>query len=246
MVSERKYTVLLAEDDQTDRDILIHFIGNREELELVSIVEDGKEALEQVKEEFFDLLILDVNMPGYSGVEVVEKLDKDEMPYIIFSTGRSEYAMQAFEFGAVDYLLKPFAFERFEKAIEKFLDTIAGKKLRGEEGMPKNLIFTESGKHFSIPFDKVIYFSSSGKRSVIHCVDRDYETAMLLKEIQEDLPEKKFHRIHKQHIVNLDFISGIKYEKSGYYTVFLSDEDETSLPVGRHSVEKIKGYLGIK
>ncbi len=246
MLSGRKYTVLLAEDDFTDREILTQFIKGREELNLVSSVENGKEALELAQEEYFDLLILDVNMPEYTGVEVVEKLDKDEMPYIIFSTGMSDYAMQAFEFGAVDYLLKPFSFERFEKAIEKFLDTIAGKHIRGEESAPRNFLFIESGKHFSIPFDKIVYFSSSGKHSIVHCIDRDYETAMLLKEIQEALPELKFYRIHKQHIVNMQFISGIKYEKSGYYTVFLNDEDETSLPVGRHSVDVLKNALGIK
>jgi|GEM_PF-1277149 len=245
MKNQRSYTVLLAEDNPIDRDILINFIERKTELNLLSVIENGKEALEQAQEEYFDLLILDVNMPDLSGVEVVQNLDKDEMPYIIFSTALAEYALQAFEFGAVDYILKPFAYERFEKAIEKFLDTIAGKETRTEESQPQKFVFTEDGKHFSIPFNDIIYFSSNGKRSIVHSIDRDYETPLLLKDIHGKLPDDRFQRIHKKHILNIKFSSGLKYEKSGYYTVFLNDEDETSLPVGRHSVDPLKEYLGI-
>lgn len=238
MSPAKKYRVLLADDSSSCRKLLKLFISNREELDLVATAEDGEQALEFIKEDNFDLAILDIHMPEYSGIEIIENFHRDNIPYVIFATGKSEHALEAFDLGAIDYLLKPIEAGRFNKAIDRFLNTITGEKYL--DTYTDKLSFYEQGKLYTIDHDSVVYISSNGKHSIIHCTDRDYETAMLLKDIHEKVPEEKFIRIHKKHLVNLKFIHCLEYDKSGYYNIFLNDEDETNLPIGRTYTLSVK------
>ena len=105
MALKDRYSVFITEDMIHARDLLIAYIKTRPELELQGIAKNGEEALEELSRKNYDLLLLDINLPILSGIEVLEQLKK--IPYIIFTTAYDKYAIRAFEFGAIDYLLKP-------------------------------------------------------------------------------------------------------------------------------------------
>ncbi len=125
MQNTRKYRVLVVEDDRWSSELMVEWVSMRNELELAGRAATGAEALDMIRaaqspdEPGVDLVLLDINLPGMSGLELLGKLDV--LPYVIFTTAHEEYAVDAFEIGAVDYLLKPIELERFHKAINRFL-----------------------------------------------------------------------------------------------------------------------------
>ena len=119
------FTVFIAEDEQPARDLLLDYIFKREELKVEGWSKDGEETYNKLCEKEYDLTFLDINMPKMSGIEVLEKLKNP--PYVIFTTAYDEYAIKAFEFGAIDYLLKPFSQERFNSAVDKAISNIRNK-----------------------------------------------------------------------------------------------------------------------
>ena len=108
---------IVVEDEAPSRELLIEYVIGEESLNLGGVARNGREALEKLKESKFDLCFLDINLPFLNGLQVLEQLDY--VPYIIFTTVYREYALEAFDLGAVDYLLKPISRDRFRKAVEK-------------------------------------------------------------------------------------------------------------------------------
>lgn len=113
------YSVIMAEDELPARTLLTGFVKTRPELILQAVAKNGEEAVQSLSSAIYDLLLLDINLPVFSGIEVLEKIT--QIPYVIFTTAYSHYAVKAFEIGAIDYLHKPFSLERFNRAIDRFL-----------------------------------------------------------------------------------------------------------------------------
>ncbi len=240
------FSVFIVEDKPSARELLIEFVMLREELRLGGIAKNGEEALEKLSKKSYDLLFLDIGLPELSGIEVLDKLSSK--PYVIFTTANKRYALKAFDAGAVDYLLKPFNLDRFNQAVDKALSIMKGEKI--SSGLPKSIGLSLSSKenhryNIIISFDDIIYFSSHSKRTMVHTREKDYETHQLLKDLWERLSEDIFIRIHKQHIVNLSFISKVEYAQGGKYEVTLRDKDATSLPVGQTFASDLKKKLTI-
>ncbi|EPG75566.1 LytTr DNA-binding domain protein [Leptospira fainei serovar Hurstbridge str. BUT 6] len=238
----KELKILIVEDEAPTRDLLVSYCLSRSELKLSGIAKDGAEALESLQSTDFDLVFLDINLPKLSGLEVLEKLEKT--PYIIFITSLRDKAIEAFEFGALDYLLKPFSRDRFNKAVDRALEYIS------REGKQENSSFNEHGlfilekeNYFLIPYKDIAYISSRDNFSVIHTDEKEYVTYKSLKNLETKLPPSKFLRIFKQYIIHLEYLVRLQSDNSGNYTVFLKDEDETQLPVGRKYISKIKELL---
>ncbi len=115
----KTFSVIIAEDELPARKLLEKFVNSHPELTLAKTVTNGRDALKVLSEDSFDLLLLDINLPVMSGIEVLENLNR--IPYVIFTTAYNEYAVQAFDIGAVDYLLKPIFQKRFNKAVDRFI-----------------------------------------------------------------------------------------------------------------------------
>ncbi|MCP4131783.1 MAG: response regulator transcription factor [bacterium] len=238
MTNKEPYSVIIVEDEEPAIVVLTDFIEKRPELEIAHIATDGDEALEKLTQEKYDLLFLDIQLPFLSGIEVVDQLE--DIPYVIFSTAYDKYAIKAFDVGAVDYLLKPFTRERFNEAVDKFLK--AKRENKRYAYTPKNfsLSFKQDKQQCLVAYQDIIYISSSGKNTVIHTEDRDFETPTLLKDLEEKLPENIFLRVHKQYIVNRSFITRIRSEGGGYHMVVLNDEDQSPIPVGRAYASQVR------
>jgi len=236
-------SVFIAEDEQPARELLIDYLLLRPELKLEGMAQNGEEALEKLQMREYNLLFLDINLPILSGIEILEKLKK--YPYLIFTTAYDKYAIKAFEMGAVDYLLKPFSKDRFNQAVDKAVQAIQDNRSNLQSPLDIGLSIKENENHYILSYDDIVYISSHARHTVIHTDDKCFEIANLLKDIESKLPDQNFIRIHKQFIVNLKYISHFQYMVGGQYEIYLKDEDETSLPVGRKYANLLKDKLKI-
>ena len=235
------YKVFIAEDEQPARDLLSSYIFKRSELKLGGWSMNGQDTLDKLSGNRYDLLFLDINLPILTGIEVVERLENP--PYIIFTTAYDDYAVKAFELGAVDYLMKPFSEERFNTAVDKALTAIKSKFPNENKAKTIGLSFKEDETYYILPFNEILYLSSKGRHSIIHTKTRTYDTRLTLKEIHRKLPVDIFSRIHKQYIVNIQYISHVQYLMGGQYAAFLKDKEKTMLTIGRIFVPELRGKL---
>lgn len=242
MENERRFEVLVVEDMLPARQLLEEYISARGELRLAGVAKNGEEALELLSKTDYDLVFLDIHLPLVSGLEVIERMARH--PYIIFTTAYDQYAIKAFEIGAIDYLLKPISPDRFAVAVDRFVS------LRRSGAAPRVplgevcLTFRENRTSCIVPFDEIIYLTSSAKHTIIRTRERDFEAASLMGEMEGRLPPRLFLRVHRQHIVNVAFIARLRHESGGHYSLILSDDDDSVVPVGRAFVAAVKGYLG--
>jgi two-component system, LytTR family, response regulator LytT len=243
---EAIFSVLIAEDEVPARELLVDYLVTRPELQLSGIARNGEEAFTKLSGQDFDLVFMDINLPRLSGIEVLDRLKN--VPYVIFTTAHEQYAIRAFDVGAVDFLLKPFDRERFNRSVEKFLNmkNASVRNDRSGRAMPvTGLAYRDGGRHRFIPYGEIVYACSRGKNSVIHMVSGAAEVPLMLKDIEIKIPAELFVRIHKQHIVNIRFINEMEYYIGGQYIAYLKDEDESVLPVGRKYAAYLKSRMGV-
>ncbi len=239
----REWRTLIGEAAAPTRKLLVSYCLTRPELRLTKVAKDGEEALEYLQSEEIDLAFLDINLPLLSGLEILEKLENP--PYIIFITASRDKAIEAFELGAIDYLLKPFSKDRFFKSVDRSIQFLEKKeeKTSGNIFNEHGLFILEKENHFLVPYKEINYISSRDNFSVVHTEEREYVTYKSLKSLEMKLPPSKFIRIYKQYIINLEKLSHLQTDNMGNYSVYLKDEDETQLPVGRKYISKIKELL---
>jgi YesN/AraC family two-component response regulator len=163
MPVDKKYRVLIVEDDRWSRELMSEWVSMREELELCARAASGGEALDIIRQSQasgnpgFDLILLDISMPGMTGMEFLEELG--DIPFVIFTTAHEQYAVRAFDLGAVDYLLKPIAHDRFDRAVDRFLSVVRDnipydvyrviEEMKGEERYKKSNLTEESAEIYS-------------------------------------------------------------------------------------------------
>lgn len=242
MRDSSSYSVLIVEDEYPARMLMTEYIVNCPELKLSGIAENGEKAVSMLTEKSFDLVFMDINLPAISGLEILQKHSQSGSFFVI-TTAYSEFAVDAFELDAVDYLLKPFSFDRFRKSVDKALRFLQERTNQDSNETSKTLkILSDSATHF-ISFQDIQYISANNKSSVVHTIHKDLETSKLLKEIEDKLPTNQFVRIHKGFIINLDFVANLRYDKGGAYSLQLKNEDETTLPVGRSYAQNLKEIL---
>lgn len=196
------------------------YISQVSDLQLVALCHSAAAAEQAMQTEAVDLLFVDVNMPDKSGVEFVSGLDNP--PMIIFTTAYSEYAIDGFRLDAVDYLLKPFAFADFERAVEKVRSLVELRGLRAEKSasVPEAEPVRESAKSDCISikadykvslvrYDEIIYIESVGEYVRLHLSSgRRIMSLLRLKNIESALPSDRFMRVHRSYIVNLQRVTG--------------------------------------
>lgn len=234
MKIEKDFTVFIAEDEFPARELLIDFVVSHPGIKLGGVARNGQEAIEKLNDSPCDILLLDVDLPVYSGIEVFQSLAIK--PRVIFTTAYENYAVKAFEIGADDYLVKPFTGQRFAAAIERAVNFLCQHNTSEiKETAEKMAVVSirEKGVHYILPHDSIIYISSNGRNSIIHTEKRDYETGLTLSSMTGQLPLESFIRIHKQYTVNCKYISHFSYYSGGQYILYLKDDDRINLPVGK-------------
>lgn len=245
--------VLLVDDEPLARQRLRDMLERHDDVEIIGECDSGDAALRSVEESPPDLLLLDIQMPGCDGIEVVRRLGSDRVPAIIFVTAYDEYAVRAFEVMALDYLLKPFDRERFDQAIDRARQRLAGpgddslsRQLEAllenrDKRYPDRMIVRDAGRIHFLAVDDIRWIEAQGNYVKIHAAGASPMLRRPLKEMESRLAPERFARIHRSAIVNLAAIKEMSPEAHGEYVVTLADG--TRLMSGRAYGNKVKEIL---
>lgn len=195
-------SIVIIDDEYLAIDILRDYSSRLENLQIEQVFTRPDEALTWLQAHKVDLLLLDVQMPYLDGFALLQQLAVP--PAVIFTTARHDYAVKAFELNVVDYLVKPIAFERFEKAIARARDYIAYGTLLQQQKTPANefLIIKSDSRMVKIPFADIEYIEGLSEYVKIYTADKTYITLAALKELITLLPGDAFVRVHKSYIIS--------------------------------------------
>lgn len=240
----RKIATLIIDDEKPARELIIHYLADHPEFDVVGEAENGYHALKLIKEKNPDLIFLDIQMPKITGLELIELLEKP-LPAIIFSTAYDQYAIDAFEMNALDYLLKPFDKKRFNQAIAKFLERY-GKNYKQDflEKVSKvtpalDKIVVKSGyKIHIIPIEEIFYLEAQDDYVKIYSEHGNFLKQQTMKYFEEKIPGERFLRIHRSYMINMDNLARVEViDKNNSLAVM---QNGSKLPVSRTGMEILK------
>jgi DNA-binding LytR/AlgR family response regulator len=201
-MKEEKIKCLIVDDSALARSLVENHLSKMIDFQAVASCEDVENALEILKNESIDLIFSDIEMPKINGLEFIKNLNP--VPVVILTTAYSEYALQGFELGVVDYLLKPITFARFQVATERAKELIVlRQKEQNETEKPDFFLVKSSGKQIKIFFNDILYLQSNGDYITIHTTEKRITTHEHMKNIIFQLPGNQFFRIHNSYTINV-------------------------------------------
>ena len=192
---------LIVDDEVLAQNVIERYIRNIPTLKLVGKCDNAVEAISFLHNNSVDLLFLDLNMPELSGLDMLKTLQNP--PHVILTTAYSEYALESYEYGVIDYLLKPIKLERFIKAVNKVVDLVSSTNGTNDDYVQPNPIFIKEDNitHAISPND-ILYVEAYGNYLKVHLRTKTYVTRLTMQYMIQQLPESIFCRIHKSYIVN--------------------------------------------
>lgn len=205
-----KLKCLVVDDEPIAQEILVQFINQIDFLELVQTANNALEAIKILHKTKIDLMFLDIKMPALSGLDMLKSLEN--APAVILTTAFSEYALESYDFGVKDYLLKPIAFERFLKAVNKVVGDKESQAPKIHEPLneEKFMFFKADKKFFRFYFEEILFFEGCGNYVKVHTTS--HKAIMVLDKLsnlEKKLDIKGFVRTHKSFLVNLTHIKEI-------------------------------------
>jgi two-component system LytT family response regulator len=243
--------VIIIDDEPLARSIVKEYLQKHPQLELMQECGDGFEGLKAIQQHQPDLIFLDIQMPKITGFEMLELIDQP--PGVIFTTAFDEYAIKAFESHAVDYLLKPFNQERFDKAITKWTEqkTSAAEKLTqsviesasSSPSQRHRIVVRNGSKIKIISTADVLYLEAADDYVKIHTQEGYFLKNKTMANFEQSLDGDQFVRSHRSYIVNVQQITRIDpYEKDNHVAILRSG---AKVPVSRSGYGKLKEVLGL-
>jgi two-component system LytT family response regulator len=215
-----KLRTLIVDDEPLARSSIALLLRRDPEVDVIGECGSGADAVEQVRTLKPDLLFLDVQMPECDGFDVLEMLGADLPSAIVFVTAYEEYALRAFEAGALDYLLKPFDDARFVRALNRAKDKIAHYASSPPQ-RTQRLTIKSRGELVFIDVAEIDWIEAAGYYACVHVGNETHILRRSLSDLERDLGEERFVRTHRSIIVNLDRVRGLELETSGEYEVVL-------------------------
>ncbi|RBW56984.1 DNA-binding response regulator [Tenacibaculum sp. E3R01] len=233
----RKVNCIIVDDEPMAREILVTYITRITNLNLIKSCSSAIEALNLINDKNIDLLFLDINMPEISGLSLAKSTHKKTK--IIFTTAYREYAADGFDLQAIDYLLKPIAFDRFLQAVNKFLEipsTLKNHPIENKSFTNNNFIFVRvDRKMLKIDFDSILYIESLSDYIKIHTKNKTIVTRETITNIQTKLPTTSFLRIHRSFIISISSINS--------YTNEYIEINKKAIPISRSYKEEVLNKL---
>lgn len=203
-----KVNAIIIDDEPLAQNVIKQYAAKLPNLNIVGTCHDAICAHQKLNETDADLIFLDINMPKLSGISFLKTLKNP--PLVIFTTAYSDYALEGYELNAIDYLKKPYSFERFCKAYFKAEELLLLKKEANEKPnseIKSDFLFVKSNKKtYKIAFTEILYIEGLGDYIQIHLKDQKIITNLSMKKILELLPNEFFYRIHKSFIISLNHI----------------------------------------
>ncbi len=236
---------IVVDDEPIAREYLSDYVRKMPQLELVAVYSRALDACEKIETGEAELVFLDIQMPGITGIDFIKTLQK--RPAVILTTAYSDYAIQGYDLDVADYLLKPVPFDRFVKAVNKLTARMSLLQDKSEAPGPvsgnslnpvRDFIFVKSGyKSVKVNFSDILYLEGMKEYVVIYTRDRKFTKLDRMKNIENQLKDHGFIRIHKSYIVSvksIDAVFGNTVEVNGKH-----------LPIGRSYKEEINSVLGM-
>jgi two-component system LytT family response regulator len=233
--------ILLVDDERPARNKLRKYLESESGNPTLLEARDGPEAVSKIKKYQLDLVFLDIQMPGMNGFEVIEKIGVENMPLVVFVTAFDQYAIDAFEVQAVDYLLKPFDEERFQKSFLRALKRIESNQpnenllqnllneIKKEKKFVKRILVNEGQRYFYVPCNKIVFISVEEKYLTLHTEKEKYLIRETLQNMAQQLDPSRFKRIHRSFMINLDYLQEMQPWSHGDYVVLLKTGHKLTL-----------------
>lgn len=201
---------LIIDDNKMARMAMRQLVSQVQSLELVAECSDAIEAYNHLTREPIDLLLLDIEMPDMTGIELTKKLGPNNRPLIIFTTAKTDYAVEAFELNVVDYLVKPVTLARFLQALERAKEATESKRQDVKIEAQEFVFVKDNGVLKKLNVDDILYLEAMGDYVKVHTGQKFHVLHSTLKAIEEKLPAAKFLRVHRSYIVALSKIDYIQ------------------------------------
>jgi two-component system response regulator LytT len=239
----RKIKAVIVDDERYSREELKHLLNEFPFVEVIGEAESGESALITCMQQQPDVVLLDIEMPKMNGLEVAKNLKElKHTPFIVFATAYPNFAVEAFRYEAVDYLLKPFDEEQLADTMKRLQKLL----LEPKEGIhvassPRLAVELESEIYYIDPH-AILYISRDDRVSRIYTKDQQFESKLALKDLEERLKSYPFFRIHKSYLVNLSYVQKLIPWFNGAYLLELLDNEE-KLSVSRNYVKALRNRL---
>jgi two-component system LytT family response regulator len=234
---------LIVDDEPLARERVKRFLRDEHDVEIIGECANGKEAIVSIKEKKPDLIFLDIQMPEKNGFDVIRSLGSKDLPTVIFVTAYDQYALQAFDVHAQDYLLKPFTRERIHRAVSRAREQIENRRgggmderllallsdLKHEKKYLERLVVKTTGRVFFLKTDEIEWIEAAGNYVKLHLGRESHMIRETMNGIEAKLDPDKFLRIHRSTVVHIDRIKELHPMFSGDYAVILRDGTELAL-----------------
>lgn len=255
---------LIIDDEKLSRDLIRHYLDSHPGISVAGECCNGLEGLNRITELRPELLFLDVQMPELNGFELLQELQPEHTPAVIFTTAFDQFAIKAFEVNAMGYLLKPFERSRFDNTVENVLSLIGSKKSNGPDEklsrllddyhawksasskpvFPSRLLVKESRKAYFLKIADVLYFEAYGDYVRAHTPAKAHLLPDSLQRLEQSLDPQQFIRIHRSTMVNVDAIREMRPHFNGEYLVVLVNGVQVKL--SRTYKDRLKHFSGLE
>lgn len=245
---QMKIQVMIAEDEQLAREEMIYMLKKEKNIILCPSAESGEQLLELYFEHKPDVLFLDIEMPGMTGIEAAKQIVESSNipPLFIFTTAYDHYTLDAFEVEAIDYLLKPFDNVRLHQAVERIRKRLVEKaqepieaQISEKDVVPAKLLIDDGEKMVVLSPEEIYYAVPAQRMLEIHTLDKVIESKLTLQELEKKLLGSAFFRTHRSYLVNLNHVLEITPWFNGAYNITLTDKDKTTIPVSRSARKEL-------
>lgn len=248
-----KLKALIVDDESPARSELRYMLDNIDEIEVIGESASAREALELIRAVNYDVIFLDIQMPGLTGLEMAQALKQlSSPPMIVFVTAHDEHAVRAFEVDAVDYLLKPFEEDRLMQTVDRLVNVKLRMETKPVSENQKEQVarfdrmpVEKNGKTILLNVDTIVYADIRHDYVYIHTYEESFITTYTLAELEGRLKDKFFFRTHRSYVVNLNKVKEIVPLFKNNYILKVKDKNESEILVSRRQTRKLKALLGI-
>jgi two-component system, LytTR family, response regulator len=251
-----KIRTLVVDDEPMGRERVLSLLQQEDDVEVIGECSDGTQAIAAIQQHAPDLVFLDVNMPGANGFGVIDAVGADRMPNVIFVTAYDEYALKAFEYHALDYLLKPFNRDRFQETLKHARASLERRRagdlgrrllalvndIKPDAPRLERLVVKSGGRVFFLRTDEIDWIEAAGNYVRLHLGDESHLFRETMNRMEGRLDSRRFVRIHRSRIVNSERIKELQPWFNGEYVVIL--RNGTRLTLSRGYRDRLQDQLG--
>jgi two-component system, LytTR family, response regulator len=237
--------IIICDDEDDARLLIQQYIADYPQLQVIKECSNGPESVKYIDELEPDLIFLDIQMPGLSGFQVLQKIV--HVPQIIFSTAFDKYALKAFDNNAADYLLKPYTKERFGQAISKILlnsiknfesiRNLSNQLQTSYTAYPEKVLVENGSRMISLPVNDIVWIEADGDYTRLHVSQKFFLSSYGISMLEQKLNPTVFIRIHRSVIININLIKDVYRESNGYH---VNMQNGSQHKVGRSYADAIK------